>query len=135
MVDEVTRLKDELSTALARIADLEAALGFGQDNLGVAFKLSGTMSNLLGCLLKTPNVTPDMIMVRLQIATDAKVAINRLRNSIKEFGLVREDGSSIIQSRRGLGYWIDPADKARVQDVTRQGIISDPPTPLAAVAA
>jgi hypothetical protein len=76
------------------------------------------LNKLLGCLLATPNVTSDMITVRLGIATDAKVAIHRLRDVLKPHGIP-------IQGRRGVGYWLEPADKEKVRSIT-QRVTADP---------
>jgi hypothetical protein len=54
-----------------------------------------------------------MITLRLNIATDAKVAIHRLRDALKGHGIE-------IKSRRGLGYWLEPEDKERIWEITRK---------------
>lgn len=118
MTASVAKLTADLAVANSRIADLEKALGLNDDNLGVAFRLSTSLCSLLGCLLSTPNVTPEMITLRLNIATDAKVAIHRLRAVLKDHGIIRPDGTSVIQSRRGLGYWLAPEDKDKINAVT-----------------
>ena len=104
----VERLLAVIAEKDARIADLEAVLGLHEDSrLEVAFSLSPAISKLLHCLLKTPNVTPEMITSRLGIATDSKVAIHRLRGALKPFGIE-------VQGKRGLGYWIEAEDKERI---------------------
>lgn len=108
------KLTADLAEANTRIVELEGVLGLSNDNLGVAFRLSTTLNKLLGCLLATPNVTPDTIVARLKIATDAKVAVHRLREVLKPYGIT-------IQSRRGLGYWLEPEDKEKIWAITRAG--------------
>jgi hypothetical protein len=111
------RLHDEIATLKQRIHDLETTLGLHDDHLGVIFKLPKSLTALLGLLISVPNVTPEMIQLRLMIATDAKVAMHRLRQAMEPFydkiGLTTDD--DLIQSRRGLGYWIDPSVKARIE--------------------
>ena len=110
----------ENATMKAKIQDLEAALGLGDDHLGVIFKLPISLTKLLGLLMAVPNVTPEMIQLRLQIATDAKVAVHRLRLAMAKSPHFKDE--NIIQSRRGLGYWLDAPIKDRIKAmVTTQG--------------
>ncbi len=136
-MDIVAGLRAELAEAHARISDLEAVLGLSDDNIGVAFRLSSSLTKLLGCLLATPNVTPDMVTVRLNICSDAKVAIHRLRHVLKGYCEANGITPTIeIHSQRGLGYWIEPADKKTIRLIT-QGVTSHdsaPPEELGAVA-
>jgi hypothetical protein len=62
----------------------------------------------LGLLLALPIVTPEMIRQRLEIAPDAKVAIHRLRKHIEPWKIE-------IGSRRNVGYWLEPEDKAKIK--------------------
>jgi protoheme ferro-lyase len=50
-----------------------------------------------------------MIQQRLEIATDSKVAIHRLRQHMKPYGVA-------IQSKRCLGYWLEPETKQLIRD-------------------
>jgi hypothetical protein len=133
MTPSESKLASELSVAVARIADLELALGLGSDNIGVAFNLPSQLSDLLGCLLSAPNVTPEMITLRLQIATDAKVVIHRLRNALKVWCDAHGIPPFEVQSRRGLGYWLDAADKEKIHAIT-SGVIAPAPTVVSAAA-
>lgn len=99
--DETLRLRE-------RVRDLEAALGQNDNTLAVTFRLTPKLSNLLGLLLQLPNVTPEMIQHRLEIASDAKVAMHRLRVHLKSWGVV-------VHSRRHLGYWLDGDTKERIR--------------------
>jgi hypothetical protein len=92
----------------ARIRDLELALGQGNANLAVTFRLTPVLNNLMGLLVAMPVVTPEMICQRLGIAPDAKVAVFRLREHIAPWGLT-------IHSKRNVGYWIDSADKMKIK--------------------
>jgi len=123
----------QLADAHARIAELEAALGIGQSDasvLGVTFKLSICGARLLGCLLATPNVTSEMITLRLGIASDAKVAVHRLREALiksEHFGLDED----VVQSQRGLGYWLSAEHKEKIRRLT-SGVTSAPAEAVAA---
>lgn len=92
----------------ARIRDLELTLGQSDDNLAVTFRLTPVLNNLLGLLLSLPNVTPEMIRQRLEIAPDAKVAIHRLRKHLEPWDVT-------IHSRRNVGYWLEPETKAKIR--------------------
>jgi hypothetical protein len=114
MLQELKRVKEQLEVANQRIRDLEISLGQVDRGAAAAFKLSASLSKLLGCLMETPNVTPEMIVERLEIATDAKVAVHRLRMAMKPWQV---DKKPIIKGRRGLGYWIDQPDKERLNTI------------------
>jgi hypothetical protein len=114
---------DETATLRARVRDLEAVLGQNHEGITATFRLPPVLSNLFGLLLSLPNVTSEMIRQRLEIATDAKVAIHRLRTHLKDFDIE-------IQSRRNVGYWFDDATKVRIR-----ALIAPATTALAADAA
>lgn len=115
-------LSAQLETANARIAELEEAFGLNFQDTGDVLHLPPALTKLLGCLLASPNVTADMIMMRLNIATDAKVAVHRLRGYLKPLNIN-------INSRRGLGYWLSDADKARLREITLKGSAETAPAP------
>lgn len=94
----------------ARIKDLEACLGLHDNRLAAVFKLSSSMMNLLGLLMSVPNVTPEMISTRLRIATDAKVAIHRLRCALEPWDLK-------IEGKRSLGYWLTTETKEKIDTI------------------
>lgn len=133
LTESIAILKAVIAERDARIADLETALGQSDGDLGVAFKLPTSLAKLLGCLMATPNVTPEMVTLRLNIATDAKVAIHRLKRALRA---PPDDPSKPIEikARRGLGYWLEPADKERVKAITR-GVTTLPPQAAAPNAA
>jgi hypothetical protein len=108
-------MSSETAVLLKRIEELETCLGLHDQNLGVVFKLPRSLAKLLGLLLSTPNVTPEMIQDRLRIATNAKVAVHRLRAGLAAWDVE-------INSKRSLGYWIDSETKARIRGIiTPQG--------------
>lgn len=99
----------------ARIRDLEGALQQRNKYLAATFKLTPALNKLLGLLLALPNVTSEMIRHRLEIATDAKVIIHRLRLHLNDWTDKRNERRIVIESRRSLGYWIELEDKLRIQ--------------------
>jgi hypothetical protein len=99
---------EELERLQQRVKDLEGALGQNNENLAVTFKLTPVLNNLMGLLLQLPNVTPEMIRQRLEIAPDAKVAVHRLRKHLKPYGID-------IINRRNIGYWIEDDTKLRIR--------------------
>jgi hypothetical protein len=126
-VSSLEKLLAENAELKQRNHDLETALGLHDDHLGVIFKLPKSLTQLLGLLVAVPNVTPDMIQQRLMIATDAKVAMHRLRQAMEPFytelGVTPTAG--LIQSRRGLGYWIDSSVKDRIKSMVTPGVTPD----------
>ena len=106
---------DEYERLQQRVKDLELTLGQNNDNLAVTFKLTPVLNNLMGLLLSLPNVTPEIIRQRLEIAPDAKVAIHRLRKHLSPFGIE-------IKSRRNLGYWLEDETKLRVRQMLAEKI-------------
>ena len=101
--------EDEIATLQGRIKDLEAALGQKDHRLVLAFDLPPKLSDLLGLLLNSPVVSSLTIRQRLEIASDAKVAIYRLRKTMAKFDVA-------IHWRRGYGYWLDEATKQRITE-------------------
>jgi hypothetical protein len=99
---------EEVDKLRLKVRDLELALGQGNDNLAVTFRLTPVLNNLMGLLLTLPTVTPETIRQRLEIAADPKVAIHRLRKHIEPWGIK-------IRSRRNLGYWLEDEDKAKIK--------------------
>jgi hypothetical protein len=105
---KIMNTTEELERLQQRVKDLQIALGQSNDNLAVTFKLTPVLNNLMGLLLALPNVTPEMIRQRLEIAPDAKVAIHRLRKHLEPYGID-------IKSRRNLGYWLEDETKLTIR--------------------
>jgi biotin operon repressor len=124
-------MDEELETLRARIRDLELALNQNNDELVIAFHLTPQLSNMLGLLLALDYVPSETIRQRLEIATDAKVVIHRLRAHMEPY--FEKDGIK-IHSRRNLGYWIEAADKPKVKAMVAQAKPA-PVTPEVTVAA
>jgi hypothetical protein len=118
----------EMDQLRLKVRDLELALGQSDDNLAVTFRLTPVLNNLMGLLLALPNVTPEMIRQRLEIAPDAKVAIHRLRNHLKPWF-----SEEVIHSKRNVGYWIENVDKVKIKAMVA-GIAAETEAPAAAKA-
>lgn len=112
----------------SRVRDLELALGQGNENLAVTFRLTPVLNNLMGLVLSQRIVTPEMIRQRLEIAPDAKVAICRLRKAIEPWGLE-------IKSRRNVGYWFEDEAKAKIRALMDDGASPSTPSTLVSPAA
>jgi hypothetical protein len=110
---EGAAVPDESAVLQARIRDLEAALNQNNLDVAVAFQLTPALANLLGLLLSLPLVSADTIRHRLEIVTDPKVAIHRLRKALARWNstLGLPDGDSLVKGRRHVGYWIEPEHK------------------------
>lgn len=98
----------------ARIRDLENALGQSNPELALAFRLPPALNNLLGLLLALPVVTHAVIETNLELVTNARVAMHRLRQNLEPFGIT-------VLSRRTVGYWLDNDNKTRVRELMAPG--------------
>jgi hypothetical protein len=107
---------EEIAALKARIRDYEAVLNQNNLHLAVTFNLTPAISNILGLLLALPVVTPDAIQHRLEIATDPKVAIYKLRQMLapwhSKLGVGEKD--LLIHGRRLVGYWLEPSVKEAI---------------------
>lgn len=103
----------EIMQLRARVADLEAALNLNNITLQSAFKLTPTMSALLGLLVSLPVVTDEIIKQRLKLAADSKVLVYRLRKALEPHEIE-------IFSRRGTGWYLNDDARAVLQAVTAE---------------
>lgn len=110
---------DTIALLQTRIRDLEAVLNQNNAALALAFRLPPAHANLFGLLLSLPVVTHDAIQGRLEIATDPKIAIHRLRKRMKvwheKLGLTGDD--VLIHGQRHVGYWINPTMRPVVKRI------------------
>lgn len=94
----------------ARIKELETLLEqkehVGYEHYIRPFKLTQQQAKLLALLMDNPVASAHTI--QRGISTEAKVAIHRLRQRMKEYD-VR------ISAKRYYGFWLDEAEKAKVQ--------------------
>jgi hypothetical protein len=110
---------DTIAVLQTRIRDLEAVLNQNNAALALAFRLPPAHANLFGLLLSLPVVTHDAIQQRLEIATDPKIAIHRLRKRMKVWHgrLGLKDGDVLIHGQRHVGYWIAPTMRPIVKAI------------------
>ena len=105
----------EIAELRAKVRDYEKVLGIKDQDLLLTFKLTPSLNSILGLLLSQKLVTPEMIEQRLSIATNAKVAVHRLRQAVKEWGIT-------IESKRNLGYWLPLETKAKIRGLITQEV-------------
>jgi hypothetical protein len=98
---------DEIAGLKARVRDLETTLHQNDNSFAHTFQLSPVLNNLFGLLMSLKNVPPTTIRQRLEIASDPKVAVHRLRQRLKPYGIA-------VSGRRNLGYWLSDDMKTRV---------------------
>ena len=106
-----------------RIKDLEVALHDKNTLLQITFRMTETSANLLRLFLGLELVTPELIDERLPDSTEIKVAVFRLRESLRPYGIR-------VQSKRKLGYWLEPEDKAKILDMVDNRRQATPPGDL-----
>ena len=72
------------------------------------FELSQLLAGVLHLLLTEEVVSVSMIEKQEDLTEDAAVAVHRLRRRLLGTGIE-------VKSQRGLGYWLDDADKKAVR--------------------
>ena len=113
---------NEIDLLKTRLAYLEDALASQAQGLVQAYKLTPKMGELLALLLTREHVTANMIL-GINVAANAKVAVHRLRTQTKDWKLK-------IHSKRYVGYWLDEATKEQIRQH-----IAPRPAPTAAMPA
>jgi hypothetical protein len=78
--------------------------------LRITFQLTPQETDIMGLLVLLPLVSPDAISQRLGIATEVRVAVYRLRITLKRHSIE-------ILSRRRFGYWLTDDTKARIKEL------------------
>ena len=76
----------------------------------ITFQLTPQETDIMGLLVLLPLVSPDTISERLGIATEVRVAVYRLRITLKHHNIE-------ILSRRKFGYWLTDETKARIKEL------------------
>jgi hypothetical protein len=126
MATEHEGASDTIALLQTRVRDLEAVLNQNNAALALTFHLPPAHANLFGLLLSVPVVTHDAIQHRLEIATDPKIAIHRLRKRLKAWHarLGLEEDAILIHGRRHVGYWVEatmrPAIRRLVEGATAE---------------
>ena len=100
----------DLCAALARIQELETALGQNSDRLARTFKLSDGLNNVLGLMMSVDVVDADILQNQMKLTTDAKVCVHRLRRALLPWNVK-------INQRRGFGWWLTAESKERIANL------------------
>lgn len=107
---------EEVAALKARLHDLEAALHQNDATLAITFHLTPMLANVFGLLMTLNLVTTEMIHQRLELTSDGKVTIHRLREHLKDLHKTGKIPFPIeVQSKRKVGYWFDKETKDRVK--------------------
>lgn len=115
---------NDIAVLQARVRDLETALNQNNLDIAVAFQLTPALANLLGILLALPLATTEIIQKRLEISTDPKVAIHRLRRMMSRWHERLALTETPIKGRRCVGYWIEPDVKEKLRAMVTQPVTS-----------
>lgn len=90
-----------------RVIALERLLNLNDPTLQSVFHLSSACANMLGLLLNSEHV-PLTLPPDLKYLGTPRATVERLRKQLHPFGIG-------VQVRRGLGYYMLPADKQEVK--------------------
>lgn len=105
--------EEELEFLRSRVNELELKqTELDATDFAFAFSLPPMLEKVFRLLMAQSRVTGEQISARLPQGAEAKCAVFRLRKSLKPFGVT-------VQSKRHIGYWIDPADKKRLLQSAR----------------
>lgn len=96
----------------SRVAELEKSKADLEIDYAFVFSLPPIVERTFRLLLQHPRVTTEQLAARLPVGAEPKCAIFRLRKFLKRHGFD-------VQSRRHLGYWLDPADKERLVEMAK----------------
>jgi hypothetical protein len=93
----------------ARIHELEEQLRLKHEIYLQPFGLTQQQGKLLALLMEVPVASAETIRLRVDMNTEAKVAVHRLRSRLKPH--------DINNAKRFHGFWLSPDDKAKVKVV------------------
>jgi hypothetical protein len=82
----------------------------GHESYILPFKLTQQQAKILCLLMEVPVADAHAISRRTGMSTEAKVAVHRLRNRMKEYGVT-------ISAKRYYGFWLEPDQKAKVKEL------------------
>lgn len=116
-MDAEAKRHDEINRLKVRIRDLEDALGLSNTDIATAFHLSPSLGRILSLLVSVPSVSRHMIEQQLEIVSDAKVAIYRLKLDLNRYTDADRSPRIIIHGKRSHGYWLDRATKERIKQI------------------
>lgn len=98
----------------AKLRDLQTVLRQNDRRIQSVFKMSPALANCLGLLLSLDVVQGDLIDERLELSTQARSIIFRLRKHLKPYGIR-------IKSHRTVGWWLDADTKAKINRMLNPG--------------
>lgn len=78
--------------------------------LRLVFQLTPQETNLMLLLMTMRFVSPELIYERLNVATEVRVAMYRLRKSLLKHDIP-------IESKRSFGYWLTDESKVKVRAI------------------
>lgn len=78
--------------------------------LRLVFHLTPQETNLMLLLMTMKYVSPELIYERLNVATEVRVAMYRLRKALTKKGID-------IESKRSFGYWLSDESKEKVHAI------------------
>lgn len=81
--------------------------------LGIVFNLSPAQASVLSCLARGTIATGDQLLEYSGVKPPIKVVVSRARAKLKQEGLD-------IHSRIGVGYWVEPEDKVKIEKAVNQ---------------
>lgn len=93
----------------ARIMELEEQLRLDHEKYMRPFNLTQQQAKLLALLMDVPVASAETIRTRVDMSTEAKVAVHRLRARLEPYQIA-------IQGRRFHGFWLEPTEKQKVKD-------------------
>lgn len=117
--EELQALRQECEQLREKVRELQSALKLNDPSIQTTFRLTPAVADIFGLLMAVQRVTPEMVSQRLGLASDPKVAMHRVRKAVKPFGIE-------VESKRHIGYWLDPETKHRVNQMLEGVSLSEP---------
>lgn len=77
--------------------------------LGIVFNISPAQSSALSCLMRSVVVASGDLLAHTGSKSQVKVIVSRTRAQLRSHGFD-------IQSKKEVGYWIEPADKIGIKE-------------------
>lgn len=81
--------------------------------LGIVFDISPAQASVLSCLCRGTGATTAELLDFVGIQSEVKVVVSRTRDKLEAHGIS-------IQSKPSIGYWMDVADRFKVEQLVRE---------------
>lgn len=78
--------------------------------LSVLFNLSPSQSSVLSCLVRSHIVSSAELLAYTGVQSLVKIVVSHTRKKLREHGFD-------INSKPGVGYWVDPDAKKSIEDM------------------